>query len=101
MKITEKCKVIVAGSLVAALMAGTALPALAASPAGDVPFAVLAQQNSAVTPEQVEALISQIGTVTRSRRAAIVAVLDVCWQKHSRFLVFRMHLQSAMSTTMQ
>ena len=62
MKITEKCKVIVAGSLVAALMAGTALPALAASPAGDVPFAVLAQQNSAVTPEQVEALISQIGT---------------------------------------
>lgn len=34
MKITEKCKVIVAGSLVAALMAGTALPALAASPAG-------------------------------------------------------------------
>lgn len=50
MKITEKCKVIVAGSLVAALMAGTALPALAASPAGDVPFAVLAQQNSAVTP---------------------------------------------------
>lgn len=116
MKITEKCKVIVAGSLVAALMAGTALPALAASPAGDVPFAVLAQQNSAVTPEQVEALISQIGTVTRSRRAAIVAALDaynqlmqekllspilVCWQKHSRFLVFRMHLQSAMSTTMQ
>ena len=56
MKITEKCKVIVAGSLVAALMTGTALPALAASPAGDVPFAVLAQQNSAVTPEQVEAL---------------------------------------------
>ena len=43
MKITEKCKVIVASSLVAALMAGTALPALAASPAGDVPFAVLAQ----------------------------------------------------------
>lgn len=39
-------------------------------------FAVLAQQNSAVTPEQVEALISQIGTVTRSRRAAIVAALD-------------------------
>ena len=76
MKITEKCKVIVASSLVAALMTGTALPALAASPAGDVPFAVLAQQNSAVTPEQVEALISQIGTVTRSRRAAIVAALD-------------------------
>ena len=76
MKITEKCKVLVAGSLVAALMAGTALPALAASPAGDVPFAVLAQQNSAVTPEQVETLISQIGTVTRSRRAAIVAALD-------------------------
>ena len=45
MKITEKCKVIVASSLVAALMTGTALPALAASPAGDVPFAVLAQQN--------------------------------------------------------
>ena len=76
MKITEKCKVIVASSLVAALMTGTALPALAASPAGDVPFAVLAQQNSAVTPEQVEALISQIGTVTRSRRAAIEAALD-------------------------
>ena len=29
-----------------------------------------------LTPEQVEALISQIGTVTRSRRAAIVAALD-------------------------
>ena len=28
MKITEKCKVIVASSLVAALMTGTALPAL-------------------------------------------------------------------------
>ena len=69
MKISEKCKVIAAGTIVAALMAGTALPALAISPAGDVPFAVLAQQNSAVTPEQVEALISQIGTVTRSRRA--------------------------------
>ena len=52
MKITEKCKVIVASSLVAALMTGTALPALAASPAGDVPFAVLAQQNSAVTPSR-------------------------------------------------
>ena len=37
MKITEKCKVIVAGSLVAALMTGTALPALAASPAGASP----------------------------------------------------------------
>ena len=57
MKILEKCKVIAAGTIVAALMAGTALPALAASPAGDVPFAVLAQQNSAVTPEQVEALM--------------------------------------------
>lgn len=55
MKILEKCKVIAAGTIVAALMAGTALPALAASPAGDVPFAVLAQQNSAVTPEQAEA----------------------------------------------
>lgn len=68
MKISEKCKVIAAGTIVAALMAGTALPALAISPAGDVPFAVLAQQNSAVTPEQVEALISQIGTVTRGNR---------------------------------
>lgn len=76
MKITEKCNVLVASAIVAALISGTALPALAASPAGDVPFAVLAQQNSAVTPEQVEALISQIGTVTRSRRAAIVAALD-------------------------
>lgn len=34
MKIAEKCKVVVAGAIVAALMAGTALPALAASPAG-------------------------------------------------------------------
>ena len=76
MKITEKCNVLVASAIVAALISGTALPALAASPAGDIPFAVLAQQNPAVTPEQVEALISQIGTVTRSRRAAIVAALD-------------------------
>lgn len=56
MKITEKCNVLVASAIVAALISGTALPALAASPAGDVPFAVLAQQNSAVTPEQVDAL---------------------------------------------
>lgn len=68
MKITEKCNVLVASAIVAALISGTALPALAASPAGDVPFAVLAQQNSAVTPEQAEALISQIGTVTRGNR---------------------------------
>ena len=52
MKISEKCKVIAAGTIVAALMAGTALPALAISPAGDVPFAVLAQQNSAVRSEE-------------------------------------------------
>ena len=52
MKITEKCNVLVASAIVAALISGTALPALAASPAGDVPFAVLAQQNSAVTPEK-------------------------------------------------
>ena len=64
MKITEKCKVLVASALVAALMTGTALPALAASPAGDVPFAVLAQQNSAVTPEQVEALTAQVHSAT-------------------------------------
>ena len=38
MKITEKCKVIVAGSLVAALMTGTALPALAAAPLGTFPL---------------------------------------------------------------
>lgn len=44
MKITEKCNVLVASALVAALISGTALPALAASPAGDVPFAVLAQR---------------------------------------------------------
>ena len=80
MKITEKCKVIVASAIVAALISGTALPALAASPAGDVPFAVLAQQNSAVTPEQVEALISQIGTVTRSRRAAIFRPYSNSWK---------------------
>lgn len=55
MKIAEKCKVVVAGSLVAALMAGTALPALAASPAGDVPFAVLAQQNDA-SADKVQAI---------------------------------------------
>lgn len=71
MKISKKCKVIVAGSLVAALMAGTALPALAASPAGDVPFAVLAQQNGAVTPEQVEAMILQITPVTLESETAI------------------------------
>ena len=71
MKIAEKCKVIVAGAIVAALMAGTALPALAVSPAGGVPFAVLAQQNSTVTPEQVEALISQIAPVTLESETAI------------------------------
>ena len=74
MKITEKCNVLVASAIVAALISGTALPALAASPAGDVPFAVLAQQNSAVTPEQVEALISQIPTPDRAE--AISSVLS-------------------------
>lgn len=62
MKIAEKCKVIVAGSLVAALMAGTALPALAASPAGDVPFAVLAQQND-VNADKVQAIKDALANI--------------------------------------
>ena len=62
MKIAEKCKVIVASSLVAALMAGTALPALAASPAGDVPFAVLAQQND-VNADKVQAIKDALANI--------------------------------------
>lgn len=62
MKIAEKCKVVVAGALVAALMAGTALPALAASPAGDVPFAVLAQQND-VNADKVQAIKDALANI--------------------------------------
>ena len=71
MKIAEKCKVFAAGAIAAALLAGNAVPALAASPAGDVPFAVLAQQNSVVTPEQVEEMIFQIAPVTLESETAI------------------------------
>ena len=62
MKIAEKCKVIVAGAIVAALMAGTALPALAASPAGDVPFAVLAQKND-VNADKVQAIKDALANI--------------------------------------
>ena len=62
MKIAEKCKVIVAGAIVAALMAGTALPALATSPAGDVPFAVLAQQND-VSADKVQAIKDALASI--------------------------------------
>lgn len=62
MKIAEKCKVIVAGAIVAALMAGTALPTLAASPAGNVPFAVLAQQND-VSADKVQAIKDALANI--------------------------------------
>lgn len=62
MKIAEKCKVIVAGAIAAALMAGTALPALAASPAGDVPFAVLAQQND-VNADKVQEIKDALANI--------------------------------------
>ena len=62
MKIAEKCKAIVAGAIVASLMAGTALPALAASPAGDVSFAVLAQQND-VNADKVQAIKDALANI--------------------------------------
>ncbi|MEE0358034.1 MAG: hypothetical protein UDS56_00615 [Faecalibacterium prausnitzii] len=62
MKIAEKCKVVVAGAIVASLMAGTALPALAARPAGDVPFAVLAQQNG-VSADKVQAIKDTLANI--------------------------------------
>ena len=62
MKILEKCKVIAAGTIVAALMAGTALPALAISPAGCTSLAQIEEMNDD-EEAQVQALKAAIAKV--------------------------------------
>ncbi|MHA3678457.1 hypothetical protein [Faecalibacterium sp. PGM34] len=67
MKISEKCKVIAAGTIaagtiVAALMAGTALPALAISPAGCTSLAQIKEMNDD-EEAQVQALKAAIAKV--------------------------------------
>lgn len=72
MKIAEKCKVFVAGALVAALAAGMSMPALAATVTGYPSIASVEQQNDAITPEQVEDMIRQIAPVTLESETAIL-----------------------------
>ena len=64
MKIAEKCKVIVAGAIVAALMAGTALPALAASPALRARLAPAQQLRLPMRPDQRSLNLSNAVAVT-------------------------------------
>ena len=75
MKIVKNGQRLAAAVCLAAVVAGGTMPALAASPAGYPSLAQIEETNAA-TPEQVEALIGQIGTVTRDSRPAIVAALD-------------------------
>lgn len=75
MKIVKNGQRLAAAVCLAAVVAGGIMPALAASPAGYPSLAQIEETNAATT-EQVEALIGQIGTVTRDSRPAIVAALD-------------------------
>lgn len=75
MKIVKNGQRLAAAVCLAAVVAGGTMPALAVSPAGYLSLAQIEETN-AITPEQVEALIGQIGTVTRDSRPAIVAALD-------------------------
>lgn len=72
MKIAKKCKVFVVSALVAALATGMAVPALAVNATGHPKVAAVEQQNNAVTPEQVEDMIRQIGPVTLESETAIL-----------------------------
>lgn len=76
MKLGKNVKIAVSGLCIAATLAGAALPTLAVSPAGYTSLSQIEEMNDAVTPEQVEALINQIGSVTRNSRQAIVAALN-------------------------
>lgn len=75
MKLVKKPKKLAAALCIVAVLAGGAMPALAVSPAGYTSLAQIEELNAA-DPQQVEALINQIGTVTRDSRSAIVAALD-------------------------
>ena len=75
MKISRFWKHFLASACIIGILA-SGLPAYAAaSPAQATPEA-LELCNAAATPESVISLINQIGTVTRSRRPAIVAALN-------------------------
>lgn len=76
MRIKEKCKAVIAGICVMALAVTMSVPVLAQSPANSISPEAIEEQNAAVTPEQVEALIGQIGTVTRNKRSKIVKALE-------------------------
>lgn len=71
MKLVKIGKTMVAGLCIAATLAGAALPTLAVSPAGYTSLSQIEEMNDAVTPEQVEALINQIGPITLDSATAI------------------------------
>lgn len=71
MKLGKNVKIAVSGLCIAATLAGAALPTLAVSPAGYTSMRQIEEMNDAVTPEQVEALINQIGPITLDSATAI------------------------------
>ncbi len=71
MKLGKNVKIAVSGLCIAATLAGAALPTLAVSPAGYTSLSQIEEMNDAVTPEQVEALINQIGPITLDSATAI------------------------------
>ncbi len=71
MKLGKNVKIAVSGLCIAATLAGAALPTLAVSPAGYTSLSQIEEMNDAVTPEQVEALINQIGPITLESATAI------------------------------
>lgn len=71
MKLGKNVKIAVSGLCIAATLAGAALPTLAVSPAWYTSLSQIEEMNDAVTPEQVEALINQIGPITLDSATAI------------------------------
>lgn len=70
MKIVKNGQRLAAAVCLAAVVSGGALPALAVNPAGYTSLTQVEEVNS-ITPEQVEALINEIGVVTLESATAI------------------------------
>lgn len=70
MKLGKKVEIVVCGLCIATIMSSSALPVLAISPAGYTSLAQIEETN-AITPEQVEELINEIGVVTLESATAI------------------------------
>lgn len=66
MKIAEKCKVFVAGALVAVLAAGMAMPALAVNATGYPSIAAMEQQND-INQEKVQAIKDAMARVNQTQ----------------------------------